>query len=369
MSDGPRIVLGEEDFASPAPEPTPAAASPPSLPPIARREPVAIGTPPPPGSAPVALGASVNLLNHPVFAPLIAASIGVLVGWLINEVFGVAEMGAGTEASMNAAAGVWVGVIGVTLGGALLTYDRAFAGAWEDAGRRFAAAALPMAVVGFISGFLANVLYIEIIKQADFEDIVSGSSFVVYLARSVGWAIFGAGIGGMIGVLTKSRDRGINGVVGGAVGGAIGGIVFQFVATTMETSVEVSRLLGLAAVGLLVAFAMRVVEQARRDAWLHINAGGMAGKEFIIYHAATRIGSSPECEIFLLKDPAIDPFHARLDDVGGRRTLTATGNAPVYVNEAPIASQVLRSGDTVRLGQTVIAYSERIVPGAAPQTF
>lgn len=367
MSDGGRIVLGEEDFEDVAPPPAAEAQipAPPALPPVARREPVSIGTP----VATSAAAPGTSPLNHPVFAALFAAAAGVFVGWLLGELLIIPSYEKqDSVAGAHFMSGLWVGVVGATLGGALLTYDRAFAGAWEDAGRRFAAALVPMAIVGFISGYLANVLYVEIMKQADFEDVISGNSFVVYLARSVGWAIFGIGIGGTVGLLAKSRDRAINGAIGGAIGGAVGGLIFQFVASKMQTGQGTARLLGLAAVGLLIAYAMRMVEKVRRDAWLHITAGGMAGKEFVIYHDSTRIGSSPDCEIFLLKDPAISPFHARLDDVGGQRTLVAVGDSPVYINEVLIQSQVLRSGDSLRLGQTVIAYSERDLMSATPSS-
>jgi pSer/pThr/pTyr-binding forkhead associated (FHA) protein len=85
----------------------------------------------------------------------------------------------------------------------------------------------------------------------------------------------------------------------------------------------------------------------------------MAGKEFILYHAVTRLGSSPDCEIFLLKDPSVEKLHAEIQDDGTRRVLTAAPGTEVLVNEAQVVRQVLRHGDCLRLGGTVIGYSER----------
>ena len=117
---------------------------------------------------------------------------------------------------------------------------------------------------------------------------------------------------------------------------------------------RLSRLLGLLAVGALIAVAMRAVETARREAWLQVLAGGMAGKETatsILYHAITRIGSSPECEIFLLKDPSVAKVHAQIEDRGTQRILTAMQGSPVLLNQVPVASQVLRSGDQLQLAR------------------
>lgn len=373
MNDRPKIVLGEDDFAAEPqqvqqaaaptlPAPPASGSSPPSgLPPVARREPLNVGSlggGHPAGGA--SYGGGTNIMTNARLGPLIAAAIGVFAGWALGELSGVFSMTPSSKAAAHAVTGLWTGIVGVAVGGALLTFDRAVAGAWESAGKRFAQAAIPMFVVCFISGFAANALFTTLVEQ-----IIANGDFQfegnpqIYLARAIGWALFGAGIGVTIGLADKSNKRAINGAVGGAIGGAIGGLIFQFVAEQLQTSLPMSRLIGLLAIGILIALATRLVETARRDAWLHVLQGGMSGKEFILYHQVTRIGASPECEIFLLKDPAIDKFHARIDDHGTQRNLIATSDAPVYVNQAPISTHTLRHGDQLQFGQTVIGYSER----------
>ena len=56
-----------------------------------------------------------------------------------------------------------------------------------------------------------------------------------------------------------------------------------------------------------------LVESLTKDAWLLMIVGPLKGKQFIVYKNPTRIGSSPKCEIYLFKDPAIDPFHATIN--------------------------------------------------------
>jgi hypothetical protein len=385
MTDRPRIVLGEDDFAdvpaaappvadaprpkAPKPEADQGLHGPGELPPVARgaRVPVTGGAATRPlRTAP--MGGS-WWLNDPLTAQLLAAAAGVVLAWVLTEVLGVADITATSKSGSNAASGLWTGVVGAVLGCTLLTYDRAVAGAWEEVGRRALVAALPMLAIGFVSGYIANALYLEIVESV-FEDMFDGSGELslndvrFYLARGLGWAIFGAGIGAAIGVVDQSRARAVNGAIGGALGGAAGGLAFQFVAANLGASDAVSRLLGLLAIGALIAVATRAVETARREAWLQVVAGGMAGKEFILYHDVTRIGASPDAEIFLLKDAGVAKRHAEITQAGAQRVLSAVAGQVVLVNGQPVVRHALRSGDRIEIGSTAIAYSERAAPMA-----
>lgn len=388
MSDRPRIVLGEEDFAdepettAAAPAPSPSAVAPPpaAAPPIDRSAaggalpPVVRGAPTPvtPDAAQhaAAWGAAggAALTRDPRTAPLIAAMIGIALGWGLSELFGVLDIVARSETGLHAITGLWTAIVGACLGGALLAFDRAAAGAWDAAASRVARALLPLLAIGFASGFLANLLYVEIVKSiiSDFGFLTDPDDARLYLARALGWAIFGAGVGGAVGLVDRSAQRAVNGAIGGAVGGAIGGAVFQYVALHMTDSQALARLLGLVAIGGAIALATRAVETVRREAWLHVVAGGMRGKEFILYHDVTRLGSSPECEVFLLKDAAIASEHARIALEGGRRLLTAAPEAVVLVDGAPVRRHQLRGGERLQLGSTVLAYSERLAASAPP---
>jgi hypothetical protein len=376
-----RIVLGEDDFdepasaavAPPAPPRPPAPAAPPppasapgALPPVTRRAPTAIATDGP--APPRAPQAGQPWLNDPRLAPLTAAGVGVLAGWAVTQALGVADIAATSSVGIDAATGLWTAIIAVLLGGSLLAFDRAVAGAWAAAWGRVASAALPLAAIGFAAGFAANALYLQILSSVlEGGDFSSFDDARFYLARAAGWAIFGAGVGTAIGFADGSRQRALNGAIGGTIGGALGGLAFQYANLHVSASESSSRLIGLAAVGGLIAVATRAVETARREAWLQIVGGGMRGKEFILYHDVTRLGSSPECEVFLLKDPGVAHEHARISLDGGRRLLTVAPEETVLVNGAPVVRHVLRTGDRLQIGHTLIDYSERAV-AAAPST-
>jgi Inner membrane component of T3SS, cytoplasmic domain len=381
VSDDRRIVLTEDDFgeqaetpavtASPASaRPSPAASV--ALPRVARGGAmnVAAGPAAPPLAWPRSLG-----LNRPTTTALGAALVGMLAAWAFTEVTRVSHLPfhAHSRSGLHAYTGIWTGVVAVVFAAVLIGYDRAVGGAFGAAGRRALRAALPAFVIGFGAGFVASVVYVDMVERvfraaAAHGTFPSADDARLYLARALGWAIFGCGVGVTIGVIDRSRTKSVNGAVGGALGGALGGAVFNYSAVHLHNSDRTARLLGLVAVGVLVAVATRAVEAVRRDAWVSVVAGGMAGKEFILYHPVTRIGSAPDCELFLLKDPAVEPLHAQVTEQGMQRVLTASPAAPVYVNQRPTTNHVLRSGDTLQIGNTVLAYSERAsAPAAAPR--
>jgi len=373
-----RIVIGEEELADAPPDGTapsahreppaapqrPAAPKPPSLPPVGSVQPRPVGV-----GGPGSSGAPPTVLNDPRWSPLIAAAIGILIGWALSEIVGISDsiienatadaiLGKISEGEyqhrIRMGSGVWTGIIGLAFGIVCFCFDRVMSGAWEEAGRRAARAAIPLFVAGFASGYLAQWIYAGMAP-----DLGESGEGKAYLARAIGWAIFGGGIGLAIGLIDKSRQRAINGLLGGLAGGAVGGIVFEYLGRSGTFGEGGSRFFGLLAVGLGIALAIRLVEAARREAWLRIVAGGMSGKEFIVYHEVTRIGASPECEIFLLKDPAVEKLHAQVLDRDGRRTLTALG--PVTVNGTPVREKQLQSGDQIQIGATTISYSERVI--------
>lgn len=368
-----KIILSEDDFRDPPPAgPAPSGLGG-QLPPITQSSPLQVPVTPGGGqqaaAGRIATTGSVSPLVDPRTSFLIAAAVGVLLGWGVTQILGVGQATFfANKAASDRSAAIWVGVIGVLYGATLLSFDRAVAGAWDAVAKRVATAAIPLLIVGYVAGYAANALYLQILQSAS-ATLTSDNDIRLYLARAAGWAVFGLGIGVTIGLVDRSKSRAINGAIGGALGGAAGGIVFQFAAANLHTSDSVSRLLGLAGVGFLIAVATRVVETARREAWVRVLSGGMAGKEFILYHAITRIGASSDCEIFLLKDPGVAKLHAQVDDRSGRRTLTAASGAPVYVNGTSIASHALRSGDQVQIGNTVLGYSERAIAPAPAGAF
>jgi hypothetical protein len=158
----------------------------------------------------------------------------------------------------------------------------------------------------------------------------------------------------------------INGLVGGAIGGFIGGMLFDPIGVVMALSASnpglVSRLLALIVIGAASGAAIGLIEELRKEAWLVITGGPLTGKQFILYNATTTIGSSPKCDIALLKDQMIAPQHCVIEITGAQHMLrdlgTQTGTA---VNGRPIQRHPLRKGDVIQIGQTTLEYQDRAV--------
>jgi hypothetical protein len=167
------------------------------------------------------------------------------------------------------------------------------------------------------------------------------------------------------GIAVKSKKMVLNGFLGGMLGGLIGGLLFDPVnylvsGGTLDTGVEVSRAVGSCAVGAGVGVMIGLVEMLTKDAWLLMTAGPLTGKQFIVYNNPTLIGSSPKCEVYLFKDPAIDPFHAAIHKMRDAYEIEdRNSGSGTYVNGERVTRRSLVNGDEIRIGRTVFAYSER----------
>jgi len=308
------------------------------------------------GSAPMSLGGT--LPNN-----VIAAAVAALAGWAAFRLF---FSGPTETTDLVGRAALEFAVFGGVFGAVVAAWDDARAGLWEAAGQSALAGLVVGAIGGAISGAVAQEIYGKLIKNilenATFEDlgdIYSSPKF--YLTRALGWAIFGVGVGASLGVAKRSSRKAINAGIGGAVGGALGGLVFHWASIHIQDE-SMAQLIGFAVVGIGIGVAIGLVEVARRQAWLKVIGGGMLGKEFIVYHQVTNVGSAPKCEITLIKDPRVGPFHCRIDDRGGRYSIAAYEGNQVSINGTPVTSHWLRTGDAIEVGGTTLQYQERRLP-------
>ncbi len=374
----PKIVISFDDEADPpvAAAPPAAAASQPETPPPLQypppaaapageqvfptvagvgRAPTQVGGfgPPRPLSASGAAGLNLGSVRT---RNLVAATVGILVGWLLTEVFGIAGWPAETKAGANLHAAIFVSVLGFCFAVIYVGWEHIESANVEGVLESAKRVGPVGAGLGLVAGFLASVIFLAMLEQA-FE---SGSQGVLYLARILGWGIFGLGMGVATAAIVQSREKLITGAIGGVAGGAAGGLVFQFVGERVHSD-TFSRLIGLLVIGAGIGLAIGLVETLRRQAWFNIVGGGMTGKEFVLYENETKVGSSPKCEITLIKDSGIQPFHFIITTApnGVRRTITAYQGCAVTINGTPIAQHELRNGDRIGVGATTIAYAER----------
>ena len=195
--------------------------------------------------------------------------------------------------------------------------------------------------------------------------LTPGVLFVLISARAMAWTIVGAGMGVGPGTALKSKKLLLNGIVGGLLGGFLGGLLFDPIGFSLTKlgyadSSSVSRMIGFGIIGLMTGMFIGLVENLTKDAWLIMKTGPLKGKQFVIYHNPTIIGSSPKCDVYIFKDPAVEPHHAEIKQVGSKFELIDK-NSPqgVFVNSQRITRKFLEKGDIIIIGESLLEFQQK----------
>jgi hypothetical protein len=179
------------------------------------------------------------------------------------------------------------------------------------------------------------------------------------LARVAQWAVAGFFLTIAPGILMRNFKKLAIGALGGVLGGVVGGLVFDPV-VRLTGSHDISRLIGLCAIGLIAGAASGMIENAAKSGWLKVTQGLIAGKQFILYRNPTFIGSSPDSQIYLFKDPQVGRRHAAIHIVqGGFELEDLPLGAATLINGRPAARTRLRNGDQLQIGGTRFLFQEK----------
>jgi hypothetical protein len=217
--------------------------------------------------------------------------------------------------------------------------------------------ALPLGIVfGFFFEFFGNLIYtagLAIALQLGPQDTHNP---IAWIARGIAWTVFGVAGGLVYGIVGQSAKKAKYGILGGMLGAGIGGLIFDPIDIGLNGA-ALSRMVGFALFGLATGVSMGIVESALKDRWLYVSAGPLAGKQFILYKQITKMGSGQHCDVYLFKDPSIQPEHALLETRGPKVQMRA--QALVYINGQPIQSRVLQDGDVIQVGRYGFRYKEK----------
>lgn len=263
------------------------------------------------------------------------------------------------------------------IGSAIALADVAMNKNWAKIGK-VALWVLPaVAVAGFVFGLIANFFYsnaVDGIYTSAFEQVFAGDMTAdqaeayittrLHPVRGIAWMLVGISAGIAAGAASRSWKRLGLAAAGGAVGGFLGGFIFDFIG-----SEAAAQIVGIVVLGILIGLAMALLEQATKSRWIEITAGGLAGKQFILYKNEITLGSAPEADITLIKDSAIPPIAAILRVRGSACEIEAAPSlAELVVNGNQQRYSSLRDHDVVTIGHTQIRFRERAsaskVPGA-----
>jgi hypothetical protein len=294
-----------------------------------------------------------------IYCCAVAGGWAALVGWALGRVIaGPNPLGSS-------------GLKGLCLG-TLVALALALVDAWWNYTRgqltattfRILTGVLVGAVGGLLGGMVGQVLY--------------GFRPVFY---TLGWALTGLLVGISVGVfdvlarfvrqedVRGARRKIRNGLLGGTVGGLVGGGLslvlrdawgglFGNQPTEVLWSPSAT---GFVALGLCIGLMIGLAQVLFRESWIRVEKGFRAGRELILTKPEITIGRAEECDIGLFGDPGVDKTHARILRKGESYVLADLGSAGgTFLNDERLSEPTrLRSGDSIRVGQTVLTFGER----------
>jgi hypothetical protein len=187
-----------------------------------------------------------------------------------------------------------------------------------------------------------------------------------------GWILTGICIGASPGIYDLLRSlltqgekwlalkKTLSGMLGGLLGGFLGGLPFGYL--MQSTAIPRSNLaIGLVVLGLCIGLFIGLVQVALKEAWLKVAKGFRAGRELMLSKEETTIGRAEGCDLGLFGDNQIERLHARIL-LQNNRYLLSDAETPggTYLNDERISKPTpLKSGDMIRVGNSVIEFGER----------
>ncbi|MBT3288595.1 MAG: FHA domain-containing protein [Victivallales bacterium] len=314
------------------------------------------------------------LYLNPIFYYAVASSLAALVVWLSLEPFfddgarGLAIpfvsdylLFGPVAGGLGLAAGAVYGIANRNFGQAATC---GIIGLGVGLGATVVTTVVADILFGMTSGLAVSIQGgLDMVPEGEFP--LRGIAFFLFACgRGLAWCVVSMGAGLGLGVALKSKKLTLNGLAGGMVGGLLGGLLFDPVSRFLSSNVgdgALSRGIGIVAVGALVGLFVGLFENISKDAWFVMLQGPLAGKQFVIFKSPMILGSAPKCDVYLFKDPAIDPKHATVAK-SGSRYLLSDGGSPngTSVNGRQVDKHILQPGDVIALGDTVLRYQERV---------
>jgi hypothetical protein len=307
----------------------------------------------------------IRVIYSSYFYLSLAGAIGALVGWGILE--GQMHDFEVHQRSFSIA----VLLLFPTVAG----FVGLFLGASEGLMCRNIPRALISSVVGLAVGFVGGLVILipvgivysimsnwalQIAKPGPGERLHGIGFLVLMMGRGAAWAIAAIPAGLGQGIALREKKVVVNGLLGAVLGGLLGGLAFDPIDAMFSSArdASVSRAVGFALIGIMVGLFVGLVEQWTKTAWLLMKAGPLTGKQFVLYRNPTVIGSAPKADIYIFKDPDIEPRHALLHNRGGRFELEDLGTKDgTYVNGVPVTKRILQAGDQIVIGKTLLEFS------------
>lgn len=266
-----------------------------------------------------------------------AGAIGALIGELICDIF----MDSGTITSLNSVVrvSIWAGIISLSIALGLIVAQNIY---FKKA--PFSISMIKAGLRGILTGVFAGGM-----AQVLFSYTVNISELIEISSRIFCWGIFGMGSGWGISLFVPNYPR-RSAMIAGFLGGAIGGSFFRFTYSLFPENV--SRLIGVAVLGLFIGLMISYIEEIVREAWLTI---AWSDKEKTIISLGSKpiiLGSSSEADVYLPKERNYPPVTAIIKLENSRITI-----------ENKINNQIteLRNGSKLSLGTIEVVVNSKSI--------
>jgi hypothetical protein len=282
-----------------------------------------------------------------IYYNAVFGAIGGLVAWLLVGLLPTATWNLWLAvAFIGAGAGLFIGgAVGMVEGAVV---------------KRSAVQALLGLVSGAIAGAVGGLVGL-LVGQVAF--LITGGGF---LGRALGWTALGLCLGAGQGVINRSPRRAFYGLVGGTLAGLVGGLAYEGVTQLfLRQSDTVQVFLGAlgliligASLGGITALSVEVLERVVGRGLLIVRSGKRAGTEVSVADTAI-LGSYDGCEVYLPGDKTIAKQHARVGRQAQHFVVQDLGSSSgtfVGTVRVPAGGHVLKHGDQIRLGDTVVEF-------------
>jgi len=248
--------------------------------------------------------------------------------------------------------GIWAAIIALFVGLFLGIGEGVFYGSKEKAVKYALIGAGISIVAGFISGYLAQMMYAKMITD-------SASDFTAAFVRGLGWALMGLGIGAAVGLIKPEKKRILFCSLGGLVGAFIGGFLFNYVCNIIPNDIA-ARGIAIVIMGALIGLGVGLLEQFAKQAWLKVIRGEFEGKEYLVFAGTTSIGNNGKNTIVLFKDKLVAPHHCDIVLEGSKYVVVDQGSTlGTVVNGMKTTRHVLKQGDAIAIGNSVLVFNTK----------
>jgi pSer/pThr/pTyr-binding forkhead associated (FHA) protein len=296
---------------------------------------------------------------------------GGALGWLPVEIasYGHSLTEAQTPTGVIASF-VSMGLLSALIGGMIVASEAQSLELTPLTKRRFLRGLVICFILSLPATYYSNLAFSYILAAGGWGINQPGSIAYLIAGRLVGWTLMGVMLGAGVGAATFSLSNLLKGAAGGWVGGFVGGLLFDLIGTV--TGGALSRLFGVAMIGLAVGLFIGLVQELTKLAWLRVEAGRLRGREYRLERAISSLGRAEENEVGLFGDHGVIARHARIERQGQTFILKDLSiQEGTLLNGERVESAELHDGDQIKISNYELSFHVRkgaggFIPRTAP---